>query len=140
MASRRKLESALGSGYGPFYRGIVELLDDARRAAARAVNTIITAAYWEIARRIVEEEQHGRRKAGYGEQLVDQLAADLTARFGRGFSRTNVFQMRQFYLAYKEIVQTPSEQLPDSKRVQTASGQLDSLPAFLCRGRTTCAC
>jgi hypothetical protein len=48
----------------------------------------------EIGRQIIEEEQRRRRKAGYGDQLIDQLAADLTARFGKGFCRTNVFQMR----------------------------------------------
>lgn len=114
--------------YKPFYEGIVELLDDARRAAGRAVNSIITTAYWEVGRRIVEEEQRGRRKAGYGDQLISQLASDLTARFGRGFSRTNVFQMRQFYLAYKEIVQTPSGQSPAAAKIQTASGSLPDFP------------
>ncbi len=86
------------TGYKPLYDGIVELLNSARRAAGRAVNSIITTTYWEMGRRIVEEEQRGRRKAGYGEQLIDQLARDLTARFGRGFSRTNVFQIRNSIL------------------------------------------
>ncbi len=114
--------------YQPLFDGIVALLEESRRAAGRAVNSIITSAYWEIGRRIVEEEQSGQRKANYGDQLVEQLAVDLTARFGKGFSRTNVFQMRQFYLSFQEIVQTPSEQSSALTTVQTASGQLPPFP------------
>jgi len=79
------------SAYKPLLDGIVAVLEESRRATGRAVNSILTATYWEIGRRIVMEEQLGRRKADYGDQLVEQLAADLTARFGKGFSRTNVF-------------------------------------------------
>lgn len=130
MALRRNQESELGTRYSVFCRGIVELLEDSRRAAGRAVNSILTVAYWEIGRRIVEEEQQGRRKADYGDKLIDQLAKDLTARFGRGFSRTNVFQMRQFYLAFGGMVQTPSEQSLEDKKVQTVSGQSIAPPVF----------
>lgn len=56
----------------------------------------------------MEQEQKASDRASYGEELVTNLAKDLTARFGRGFSRTNVFQMRQFFLAYREKIQTPS--------------------------------
>ncbi len=114
--------------YKPLLDGIVALLQESRCAAGRAINSILTSAYWEIGRRIVDEEQRGRRKANYGDQLVEQLAADLTARFGKGFSRTNVFQMRQFYLAFREIVQTPSERFPAAATVQTVSGHLVSFP------------
>ena len=90
--------------------GIVELLQAARSAAARNINSIMTATYWEIGRRIVVLEQGGEQRAGYGEQLVEQLAADLTVQFGRGFGRANLWQMRAFYLAWPEpkILQTPS--------------------------------
>jgi predicted nuclease of restriction endonuclease-like (RecB) superfamily len=108
----------------------VELLESARRGAARTVNSIITSAYWEIGRRIVREEQKGRQRAAYGEQLIDRLSSDLMVRFGRGFSRSNVFQMRQFYLAHAEIVQTSSGQLETPEIVQTPSGQLPQLPIF----------
>jgi predicted nuclease of restriction endonuclease-like (RecB) superfamily len=53
---------------------------------------------------------------------VAKLAKDLTARFGRGFSRTNVFQMRQFFLAYREEIQTPSELSASDSIIQTLSG------------------
>jgi len=54
------------AAYKPLLDGIVSLLGESRRAAGRAVNSILTAIYWEIGRRIVEEEQRGRRKAAYG--------------------------------------------------------------------------
>lgn len=60
----------------------------------------MTASYWEIGCRIVEAEQQGKRRAGYGEQLIARLSADLTARFGRGFSMDNLENMRRFFLAY----------------------------------------
>jgi hypothetical protein len=64
---------------------IVELLKTTRSAAARNVNSIMTAVYWEIGRRIVETEQAGAARANYGDELIKQLATDLTAQFGRGF-------------------------------------------------------
>jgi predicted nuclease of restriction endonuclease-like (RecB) superfamily len=96
--------------YDNIRSGIVELLKAARSAAARNVNSIMTATYWEIGRRIVLLEQGGEQRAGYGEQLIEQLAADLTRQFGRGFKRTNLWQMRAFYLAWPQtqILQTPS--------------------------------
>jgi len=89
---------------------VVTLLEEARRRAARSVNAVMTAAYWETGRRIVEEEQGGQARAEYGQQLIRRLSADLTIRFGRGFGRANLFQMRAFYLAYPQKVQTVSGQ------------------------------
>jgi len=90
----------------------------------------MTATYWQIGRRIVEREQRGSERASYGEELVAKLAKDLTARFGRGFSRTNVFQMRQFFLAYREKIQTVSEFSGADSIVQTPSGFFIGNPAF----------
>lgn len=95
-----KSPAALPAGYAGIHGGIVELLDAARQAAARSVNALMTASYWEIGRRIVEAEQQGKRRAGYGEQLIARLSADLTARFGRGFSPDNLENMRRFFAAY----------------------------------------
>ena len=87
---------------------IVDLLESAGRASARAINAIMTATYWEVGRRIVELEQGGRKKADYGERLVEQLSNDVAQKFGRGFGRRNLFQMRAFYLTYPNIMQTVS--------------------------------
>lgn len=73
--------------------GIVELLDAVRQAATRSVNALMTASYWEIGRRIAGAEQKGRRRAGYGEQLIERLSLDLTGQFGREFSHQNLQQM-----------------------------------------------
>jgi predicted nuclease of restriction endonuclease-like (RecB) superfamily len=62
----------------------------------------MTATYWEIGRRIVKSEQHGKRRAEYGEALLERLAADLTTRFGRGFGARNLRQMRKFFLTWPE--------------------------------------
>lgn len=111
--------TALPAGYAGIHGGIVELLDAARQAAARSVNALMTASYWEIGRRIVDAEQKGRRRAGYGEQLMERLSSDLTARFGRGFGVNNLESMRRFFLAY-----------PQPQISQTVSGKLgNELPA-----------
>ena len=121
--------AALPAGYAGIHGGIVELLDAAHQAAARSVNALMTASYWEIGRRIVEAEQQGKRRAGYGEQLMERLSTDLTAQFGRGFGVNNLENMRRFFLAYpvSEISQTLSgkldNELPDEKS-QTVSGKL----------------
>ena len=78
------------AGYVPIHAEIVELLESARHASVRAVNALMTVTYWEIGRRIVEAEQQGKRKAGYGEQLIEHLADDLSKRFGRGFGKANL--------------------------------------------------
>ena len=81
---------------------VVELLDAARRASARVVNSLMTATYWEIGRRIVEHEQAGKERAAYGEELIRVLAQDLTKRFGRGFGFSQLKMMRQFYQTFPE--------------------------------------
>jgi predicted nuclease of restriction endonuclease-like (RecB) superfamily len=96
--------AALPAGYADIRSGIVELLGAARHAAARSVNALMTASYWDIGRRIVEAEQQGKRRAGYGEQLIARLSSDLTAQFGRGFSVDNLEYMRRFFLAYPRSI------------------------------------
>ena len=89
---------------------MVSVVESARRTAARNVNAVMTAAYWEIGRRIVASEQGGQARAGYGQALIARLADDLTRRFGRGFGKANLASMRAFYFAWPaaEIFQTVS--------------------------------
>ena len=110
------------TGYDGLVSDLVELLASARSAAARAVNTVMTATYWQIGRRIVEHEQSGKKRAGYGEELLARLAEDLTRRLGRGFSKRNLEQMRLFYLTWR-IPQTASAQFGGGKIAQTASAE-----------------
>jgi predicted nuclease of restriction endonuclease-like (RecB) superfamily len=106
---------------------VVRLVAEARRTSARSVNALMTATYWLIGRHIVEFEQSGKSKAQYGEEVIDQLASDLTGRFVRGFTRSNRFNMRAYYAANPRIVQTLSGQLQLPEKIQTASGK--SAPA-----------
>jgi predicted nuclease of restriction endonuclease-like (RecB) superfamily len=96
-------------GYDAILAEVSGLLESARRASARAVNAVMTATYWLIGQRIVEYEQGGAGRAEYGEALLKRLANDLTRRFGRGFSKRNLEQMRLFYRSFS-IAQTPSAQ------------------------------
>lgn len=128
LASKPKSAPLTGSkSYTEVCNGIVELLNSARQATARHVNALMTTSYWEIGRRIVQAEQKGKRRAGYGEQLIERLSLDLTQQFGRGFSERNLEQMRLFYLTW-QIPQTVSaeshKELATHKKSQTASASL----------------
>lgn len=108
-----RVESARSAdAYDTVLKDVVSLLEEARRAAARSVNAVMTATYWAVGRRIVEGEQGGSERAAYGEQLLERLSADLTSRFGRGFGLINLQQMRRFYLAHRDarIHQTVSNE------------------------------
>ena len=96
--------------YDNIHTGIGGLLKAARAAAARQVNSLMTAVYWDIGRRIVESEQGGEKRAEYGDVLIQRLAHDLSSSFGRGFGPRNLAQMKSFYLAWapNKILQTPS--------------------------------
>jgi hypothetical protein len=102
-----------GNDYSGIHGDIVSLLESARRAATRSINALMTASYWEIGRRIVEFEQGGKDRAGYGQALLKRLSVDLSARFGRGFSVRHLEQMRLFYQAWpiEQISQTLSAKL-----------------------------
>jgi hypothetical protein len=79
----------------------------------------MTHTYWEVGRRIVEREQHGKKRAACGEALIERLALDLTGKFGRSFSQRNLWQMRDFYLAWP-ILLTASGEFRPSKSISVA--------------------
>ena len=114
---------------------VVHLIEEARRTSARTVNVLMTASYWLIGRYIVEFEQAGKTRAEYGAELLKRLAADLSRRYGRGFSKRNLEQMRLFYMSWP-IAQAASAQsgtdhrLPKTRqKAQTLSAQLTA-PRF----------
>jgi predicted nuclease of restriction endonuclease-like (RecB) superfamily len=78
------------------------ILAQARQKAYQAVNSAMVEAYWLIGKRIVEEEQHGKERAEYGEALLKNLSVALTEEFGKGFSYANLRNFRQFYLTYTD--------------------------------------
>lgn len=85
-----------------FLQDISELLINARKQAKTAVNLSMVYAYYEIGHRIYEEEQQGKERAAYGKYLLKELSDHLSKKFGKGFSITNLKQMRQFYLTYRD--------------------------------------
>ena len=129
MSKPVKKNQATPRAVSPDYSGLVSdvsgLLEAARRASVRTVNAFMTATYWEVGRRIVEFEQGGEKRAGYGEELLDRLATDLNSRFGRGFSRRNLQSMRQFYgfAPVEQIWQTLTAKLATQERLQAPSGE-----------------
>jgi len=83
-----------------FFTDIAEILNAGRAAAYRTVNAVMVETYWRIGRRIVEEEQQGKERAGYGEALIVNLSRYLGDAFGRGFSVANLKNFRRFYLTF----------------------------------------
>ena len=99
-----------GSALQPLIDNISMAINDARRKVASHINTTMTQTYWQIGKYIVEYEQGGLAKVAYGTSTLTVLSRQLTARFGRGFSRPNLTNMRKFYLLYPNC-QTVSDNL-----------------------------
>lgn len=91
------------NNYQNLVKGIETLLHHARCQVATTTNTILVKTYWQIGQYIVEYEQHGNTKAGYGDELINRLSADLRLQFGKGFGRSNLFMIRQLYVRFPKI-------------------------------------
>ena len=101
-----------------FYREIAETLKTARTRAYRAIDSLMVEAYWNVGRRIVEEEQQGKERAGYGTSLLRHLSIRLTDEFGTGFGERELRRMRQFYLCFPiRGTLCPESPSPDSTGV-----------------------
>jgi len=87
--------------YQKLVDSIGNTIESARQRAIQAVNNELLRANWEIGKYIVEYEQDGKEKAEYGSSLLTNLSKDLKSRFGKGFSKSNIYLMRQFYLKYQ---------------------------------------
>jgi hypothetical protein len=96
--------------YNLLLNNIGETLQNARINAFKAINFELVKANWEIGKHIVEFEQQGKLKADYGSSLLTSLAKDLKLKFGKGFSKSNIYLCRQFYLKYSKF-QTVSGKL-----------------------------
>ena len=107
---------------------VVALIEAGRKAAARSVNAVITTTYWLVGRAIVEREQRGANRAAYGEALMQHLAEELSRRYGRGFSRRNLEQMRRFDVTWS-MPQTVSAHSSAPPKAQTPSALFDA-PTF----------
>ena len=103
----------------PLLQDIKHLLQNARNHVVRTVNSTMVSTYFEIGKLIVEHEQKGKNKATYGEETLKELSEQLSKEFGKGFSVTNIQQMRLFYLTYgkQQTLSVKSEkgQTPSAK-------------------------
>jgi len=124
----------------PLVAEVRNLIQSARRGVASVVDTFQVVTNFEIGRRIVEHEQKGAKRAGYGDLVVRSLAVRLTDEFGRGFSKRNLDYMRRFFLDYSDrlprivqkasaqlatgaVFQSPTDKLASSAIAQTPAGQ-----------------
>ena len=124
-----------------FFRDIRALIVSARKSVARGVDLVQVRTNFEIGRRIVEQEQQGKSRASYGDEVIQALMERLTREFGKGFSGRNLAYMRTFYLLYQDrspILQSLTAKLARNKKTQPRPDQfqiLQSLPAKSKSGR-----
>jgi len=122
----------------PLFTAICELVVSARKTVARGVDTVQVLTNFEIGHRIVEYEQQGEKRAGYGQEVLRALSERLTAEFGGGFSKRNLEYMRRFYLEHRDrrpgIAQTVSAQSSDEGKSQTLSDQLPISESLKAKG------
>ena len=91
-------------------KNVIDLLENTRKKVVMTVNQTMVLTYFEIGRMIVEEEQKGENRAEYGKKILKILSKKLTEKYKKGFSLTNLKQIRSFYLVYSEKGQTLSDQ------------------------------
>ena len=122
-ATRTRLAAKSATGdLRPLLAEVRQLIHSARHAAARTVNTLQVLTNFEIGRRIVEHEQKGEQRAGYGQEMLKALSTRLTEEFGRGFSVTNLQLMRKFFIENENrIQQKASVKLAPTEISQTPS-------------------
>lgn len=104
------MSNKIDKNHGEVFNNIKRLMDNARNKVANEINSILLQTYWEIGRIIVEDEQGHLERAEYGKELINDLSRQLTKEYGRGFSRSNLQNMRNLYLSYP-ICQTLSGKL-----------------------------
>ena len=103
--------------YNTLLLRISDVFESGQRQAVASVNRYLVESNWKIGQYIVEYEQKGNLKAEYGKALLENLSKDLTIRYGKGFSRSNLVYMRLFYLEFP-ISEKPSHQLSWSHFVE----------------------
>ncbi len=86
--------------HSEFYQSVVKILRNARNKVYHAINFTMVEAYWNVGRMIIEEEQQGRKRAGYGEFLIKNLSVRLSEEFGHGYTEANLKNFRQFYVTF----------------------------------------
>lgn len=103
------MNKKLKTTHESIYERIKDIINNARNRALYTVNTEMVRAYWFIGKEIIEEEQRGKERARYGEELIEMLAKKLTFEFGPGFIARNLWYMRNFYLSFPKVNALRSE-------------------------------
>jgi hypothetical protein len=152
-AARRQWNALAPTGdFAALVERVVAIIEDARSRVVRTVNSEMVLSYWHIGHEIVEYVQRGESRAEYGEQVIEDLSAQLLARVGRGYSTRNLWYFRDFYLTYRE--RAPRSGPRYSARASCRIPKPIHAPRFCtrlvqnspggspaaCRGRTTVRC
>ncbi len=108
MKKEENLMQFPNAPYQILLNDVRKIIEDGRKEAYIAINQAAVFTYWNIGKKIVEEEQNGQSRAEYGKQLIKMLASALSIEYGNAFSKRNLDYYRQFYLSFKdyEIVNT----------------------------------
>jgi predicted nuclease of restriction endonuclease-like (RecB) superfamily len=117
MVRKKKALAKEGSAIETLFTRVAAILEQARGRVVRSVNHEMVLAYWQIGREVVEHQQAGRKRAAYGEAVLEELSRRLTAGFGRGFDVTNLRKMRQFYTMFE---------IRDAVRLESADAKRDT--------------
>jgi predicted nuclease of restriction endonuclease-like (RecB) superfamily len=98
-----KQELSVTQSIEQLYQQVQTVIETSRATVYRAANTAMVQAYWNIGRLIVEEEQKGDQKAGYGQQIIEGLSNRLQKQYGKGFDKTNLWNLRKFYGIFPKV-------------------------------------
>jgi hypothetical protein len=125
VSAPRRQSSALAStrDFAALVERVVTIIEEARSRVVRTVNSEMVLSYWHIGREVVEYVQRGEARAEYGEQVIEDLSAQLLARVGRGYSARNLWYFRDFYLTYKERPATIRAEVFRTSLVQNSKRQ-----------------
>jgi predicted nuclease of restriction endonuclease-like (RecB) superfamily len=128
MTEIMNIENEISANNTSYIAEVKHILSFARNKSYYAINSAMVEAYWQIGRRIVEEEQHNKERADYGTYIVKTLSKELTAEFGKGFSERSIWQFRQFYQIFPEfeIMRTPLAQFQSIDNEQNKIPQTSS--------------
>ena len=96
-------EHARSKSFEALLTDVRHIIDSGLQQAYQSVNQTILNTYWLVGRRIVEDEQHGNRRAEYGKQQIKNLSAELVPQYGTSYNERNLYQFRNFYLAFSDL-------------------------------------
>ena len=103
LEPRQEVERARSKSDNAFVNDIRHIIENGLKSAYQSVSSTMVHTYWQIGQRIVEEEQHGEKRAEYGTRLLEFLAEELSQEYATGFSARNLRDYRQFYQYFSDL-------------------------------------